>query len=329
MYTKIYDNPEIYQVYIPLPNNPLKNLNCYIVKTGQGNLIVDTGFNQIECLEALKSGLEELQINMDESVLYLTHLHADHTGLTCAIVTDKTKVYMHSKDYYYLKRYLNGDQWEWNESKFLREGFPREEIHLLRKVNQAKVWAPDYLFEVQTIEDGFTFQIGKYEFECIATPGHTPGNTCLYLRNEKIMFLGDHVLFDITPNITMWREVENSLKDYLQSLEKIKTYDIKLALPAHRKNEMDVYERIEQIKEHHNIRLQETYEIVKAEEGLTATQIGSRLKWSMRGKKWEEFPIQQKWFAVGETISHLDYLRLEGKIKREKANDDRHRYYLV
>lgn len=329
MYTKIYDKPEIYQIYVPLPNNPLKNLNCYVVKTDQGNLVIDTGFNQIECLEALKAGLDELQIDMDYSVLYLTHFHADHSGLTCSIATDKTKVYMHRLDYAFLTRYLNGDQWEWNEAKFLREGFAREEIYLLREMNQARVWAPDYLFDAEAIDDGYTFKIGEYEFECIFTPGHTPGHSCLYFKSEKIMFLGDHVLFDITPNITMWRDVENSLADYLESLERIKTYDMKLALPAHRKNEMDVYERIEQIKEHHKTRLQETLDIVKAEEGLTATEIGSRLKWSMRGKRWDEFPVQQKWFAVGETISHLDFLRLEGKIIREKARDDRHRYYLA
>ncbi len=32
------------------------------------------------------------------------------------------------------------------------------------------------------------------------------------------------------------------------------------------------------------------------------------MKWSMRGKCWEEFPITQRWFAVGETMAHLDYL---------------------
>ena len=39
----------------------------------------------------------------------------------------------------------------------------------------------------------------------------------------------------------------------------------------------------------------------------------------MRGKQWSEFPIQQKWFAVGETIAHIDYLENQGRIlKTEK-----------
>ncbi|MFQ8841384.1 MAG: hypothetical protein ACLR8P_11160 [Clostridium fessum] len=28
---------------------------------------------------------------------------------------------------------------------------------------------------------------------------------------------------------------------------------------------------------------------------------------------WEEFPPSQKWFAVGECMAHLDYLRLRGR----------------
>ncbi len=44
MIKQIFKQPEIYQLNIPLPNNPLKNLNCYVVKTAGGNLVIDTGF---------------------------------------------------------------------------------------------------------------------------------------------------------------------------------------------------------------------------------------------------------------------------------------------
>ena len=57
MYEKIYSNPDIYKIYVPLPNNPLKNLNSYVVKTENKNLIIDTGFNMPECYEALTEGL--------------------------------------------------------------------------------------------------------------------------------------------------------------------------------------------------------------------------------------------------------------------------------
>ena len=319
---KIYNNPDIYKIDVILPNNPLRNLNCYVVKTESGTLMIDTGFNQPECLAALSSGMETLEIDMDSTTLFLTHLHGDHVGLVNDIATDKTRVIMSRVDYEYLKGNFESDNWDWMEKKFIKEGLDEEVIRYQREVNPARVYGPKYLFRAETVEDGDTFTVGKYTFRCLYTPGHTPGHMCLYMEDEGIIFLGDYVLFDITPNITMWRNVEDSLGNYLESLKRIEKLDIKTALPAHRKNEMNVFDRIEQIKKHHDIRLKQVVEILKKEPGLNACTLGSRMTWSMRGKNWEEFPIQQKWFAIGETIAHLDYLMARGlvtKVETENA----------
>ena len=52
------------------------------------------------------------------------------------------------------------------------------------------------------------------------------------------MFTADHILFDITPNITQWKDMRDALGNYLDSLVKIRGYAMETALPAHRKNEM-------------------------------------------------------------------------------------------
>jgi len=318
MIDKIYDKPDIYNIYVPLPNNPLKNLNCYVIKTAVGNLVVDTGFGQRECFEALTEGLQELEVDMDKATLYLTHLHSDHTGLVELIRTDRTRVIMGAEDYSYLDRTINGDIWAEFNRRFIAEGFPEADVYAQERENPAVVYAPKKIFNAETIKGGESFFIGDYEFECVSTPGHTPGNTCLFLKNEKIMFLGDHVLFDISPNITSWPFVKNSLENYLISLDAIAAYDIHLALPAHRKNEMNVYERIEQLKSHHAKRIQGTFDIVKKKDYQNAYEIASQLKWSLRGKTWEACPVQQKWFATGETMSHLDYLVESNRIVKIK-----------
>jgi hypothetical protein len=41
------------------------------------------------------------------------------------------------------------------------------------------------------------------------------------------------------------------------------------------------------------------------------------MTWKISAKSWAEFPPGQKWFAIGEALSHLNYLRLRGKIRRE------------
>ncbi|WP_462354860.1 MBL fold metallo-hydrolase [Fusobacterium ulcerans] len=309
---------------IPLPENPLKTLNSYLIKLENRNLLIDTGFNRPECHEALIENLKELNVDMEKTDIFLTHLHSDHTGLINKIAHKNSKVYIGKIDYEYMFENLEGFNWEESEKRFASEGFPYEIIERLRDTNQAKIFAPDGMFESILVEDGYKFNVDKLEFTVILTSGHTPGHTCLYLEKEKLLFSGDHILFDITPNITSWLRVKDSLRNYIESLEKIKKLEITKTFPGHRATSDDVYSRIDEIIEHHKSRLTDTLEVIKeksAKEGLTAYEIASFMKWNMRGKSWTEFPDNQKWFAVGETLSHLDYLFNENKIEKFKDND--------
>lgn len=320
----LYKKPEIYRMLIPLPENPLKTLNSYLIKLENRNLLIDTGFNRPECHEALIENLKELNVDMEKTDIFLTHLHSDHTGLINKIAHKNSKVYIGKIDYEYMFENLEGFNWEESEKRFASEGFPYEIIERLRDTNQAKIFAPDGMFESILVEDGYKFNVDKLEFTVILTSGHTPGHTCLYLEKEKLLFSGDHILFDITPNITSWLRVKDSLRNYIESLEKIKKLEITKTFPGHRATSDDVYSRIDEIIEHHKSRLTDTLEVIKnksAKEGLTAYEIASFMKWNMRGKSWTEFPDNQKWFAVGETLSHLDYLFNENKIEKFKDND--------
>jgi hypothetical protein len=54
---------------------------------------------------------------------------------------------------------------------------------------------------------------------------------------------------------------------------------------------------------------------------MTAYEIAARLTWDIRAKDWAHFPLNQKWFAVGETIAHLEYLMDVGQVVRETRRD--------
>ena len=52
----------------------------------------------------------------------------------------------------------------------------------------------------------------------------------------------------------------------------------------------------------------------------TAFQVAPWISWDIDCSSWELFPPSQKWFAVGETIAHLEYL--EGnKIVQRKTKE--------
>lgn len=312
----IYENPKIYRIFIPLPENPLKLLNSYVIITENRNLIIDTGFKREECLKSLLKGLKEINIELEKTDIFLTHLHSDHCGLINKLITSNNKVYMSQIDYDYLLGNLIGDNWRKIEERFKVEGFPEDIALRLKQSNHAKRFAPDNVFEAIKLNDKDRLKIGDIDLIGILTPGHTPGHMCLYLPKEKILFSGDHVLFDITPNITSWLGKEDSLGDYIESLKKVKELDIKITFPGHREKGISIYDRIDNILNHHKERLEELLEILSKKDFQTAYEIASQLTWNTRGKGWNEFPDNQKWFATGETLSHLDYLYCRNKIKK-------------
>ena len=68
----------LFCIELPLPQNPLKSINAYVIKGKNRNLIIDTGMNRPECKAVLFPALNELRVDMEKTDLFITHLHADH-----------------------------------------------------------------------------------------------------------------------------------------------------------------------------------------------------------------------------------------------------------
>lgn len=311
---------DIYKLDIPLPNNPLKNLNSYIILGQERNLLIDTGFNTRVCFEAMMSELSILAVDLKQTDIFLTHMHADHVGLVSRLATDSSKIYMSAVDAAFLNSLDLPETQEYLISSNVSEGFPPEEFMRFVSNNAAKSMVTAKPLAYTGLSNGDALSYGGYQFTCLLTPGHTPGHMCLYESDMKLMFLGDHVLFGITPNIVRWPSFDNSLKQYLDSLRKIGSYDIAAALPAHRGVDGTVSERIISITEHHEMRLHEVAHIIRNCPGLTAYDIAGRMRWDIQCDSWADFPLIQKWFAVGEALAHIDFLLSEGEITLEEKD---------
>jgi len=304
----------LYRIRIPLPKNPLKYLNSYVI-TGSKALIIDTGFNLDVCYEEMLSGLSKIGVEPKKAEIFVTHLHADHIGLAGRLGNE---VYISKEDAEIAMKSVRAPKY-WDELAefYVRNGFPKAEAEKVVKIHPAVKYSPKELY-FNFLGEGDVLEFGNYVLEVLHTPGHTPGHLCLYEREKKILFSGDHILFDITPNITHWGE-EDSLGDYLQNLERVYELEVTMTLPGHRNFAGDHRKRIEELKEHHRRRLEETLNAVKS--GFsTAWEIAQRITWDLSYDDWNELPTMQKWFAVGETIAHLNYLERRGIIRREESD---------
>ena len=319
MVEKILNQPEVWQIYVQLPESPLKNLNSYVIRSREKSLIIDTGFNRAECREALLEGIRELGLDLTKTEVFLTHLHADHIGNSDVFTEAGCKIYMSETDYACYRLYRHEETRKTVEDIFSREGFPDDEIAQQATKNHGRIFNPKLFINATTVKDGEMIKVGDVEIQCVSTPGHTPGHMMLYLPKEEVLFTGDHILFDISPNISIWLDVPLSLKDYMESLKKAKELSVKMALPAHRTAHLNYYERIDQLLHHHELRLDEIYDAVKEYGPATAYEIAQHIKWSMRGKPWSEFPVNQKWFAIGETLTHLYLLMDRGLVVKTEG----------
>jgi len=305
--------PNLFRVEVPLPGNPLKAINSYVIKTKGQNLIIDTGMNRDECISVIDSALKKLNINLSETDFFITHFHSDHLGLVSNLATDTSIVYFNWKDAEFMR--CTGEYRNSLLSFARMNGFPENELHEALEKHPGYRYGARGPIKFNILREDDTISVGNYLFKCVETPGHTSGHTCLYEPNQKIFVAGDHVLEDITPNISLWSDQGNPLKEYLASLDKVYDLDVNIVLPGHRRVFKDFKKRIRELKKHHQERSDEVINILKMGR-KNAYQIAAEMEWDIDYGSWELFPVMQKWFAVGETLAHLKYLEEKGMIRK-------------
>lgn len=319
----------IYRIGVRLPHNPLKELNSYFIRDGENSLLIDTGFRMQECREDLLAGLRELGADAAQMDIFLTHLHSDHSGLAPELIAPGRSIYISAVDRQALEDAdVIAAHWRRFADRYRLCGAPEAFLTQMQEVNPAVLGACEPgCRQYVSVGEGDVLERGGYRLECISTPGHTPGHLCLWAAEQQLMFTGDHVLFDITPNITTWEALPDALGAYLTSLQRIRSYPVKTALPSHRKTG-DFHARVDELTEHHRVRLAEAERIVCQTPGQTVYDITGQMQWSIRARNWAEFPVAQKIFAIGEACAHLDHLEAQGRVRKE-LNDGCWHYFGV
>jgi glyoxylase-like metal-dependent hydrolase (beta-lactamase superfamily II) len=180
---------------IPMPTWTFMGVyvpNVYLV-AGEEAALIDSGF---EDREAARSRIEYIKGLAPLKLAYIivTHPHPDHIG-GCRAIKKATgaRIVMHS---------LAVDK--------ARKGY-----HVTGDI---------------LVEDGDVLDIGGIRLEMVYTPGHSPASICIYVRESKILFTGDHILGIGT---TVVDAPDGDMTQYIDSLKKLLEYDVRMICPGH------------------------------------------------------------------------------------------------
>ncbi|OGO31628.1 MAG: hypothetical protein A2Z29_03100 [Chloroflexi bacterium RBG_16_56_11] len=317
--------PGIHWLKIPMPmaDSTLDHINVYLIRGNEGYLLVDTGWNTDESLAALERGLAEIGADLkDIRRILVTHVHPDHYGMAGRIKRlSGASLLMHDIEKGFISsRYIDMEELLHQTGRLLSDsGVPHDVMVRLRDATIGLQQFIDITYPDATLHHGDTIDTGVFTFSVLWTPGHSSGHICLYEPKEKIFISGDHVLPEITPNISVNpQSLENPLGRYLQSLEELIKLEVNLVLPGHDAPFTGFRARVETIIRHHALR---NREILAALDSSTRNtyEIARAITWGVRSR-WDDLPDFHKRMAIFETLAHLEMMSASSKVDRFPRN---------
>ena len=309
----------VHQLKVRSPKGMPVDTNVYVIEGDDGSIMIDSGWDSQDSLWSLTEALKADRLRLrDIKMIIITHMHPDHYGLASKVKQlCGGKVVMHRIEAELIDaRYKHFDDLlKKTEDRLKGNGVPETELPDLK---DASLWMRQFVTPdlPDVVLDSDRVSNGSIGLKVVVTPGHSPGHICLYEPTKKLLFSGDHVLYDVTPHVGFNPQSgDNPLGDYISSLEKLEALKVNFVLPGHGPMFNSLHLRIEEILRHHE---QRKKDIIKAIAGnlKTAYQIAQEITWMPQqgGIAFNNLAPWDKRLAIMETIAHLNLLSCEGEV---------------
>jgi glyoxylase-like metal-dependent hydrolase (beta-lactamase superfamily II) len=177
----------------------------------------------------------------------------------------------------------------------------------------APTWGfkPHFSFTpTRSISDRHILQDEGWTLQAIQTPGHSSDHMCYYLREEKALFTGDHVMGWAT---TVLPHPDANLNDYMASLERLRSIPMDIIYPAHGMPIQQPKQRIEELIAHRRMRSEQILESLRRGAGTVPEIVAQVYKDVDAGLH----PVAQS-----SVLAHLDALLAAGLVVISEPSPD-------
>lgn len=293
----------------------LDHINLWLLKDGDGWVVVDTGVDD----PPTRAAWEQVLAGKRVTRLICTHFHPDHMGLAGWLAQEHGVDLTATLGEWSFGRMLTlevGEDYAANQVEhYRRAGLDDDLLEGVRgRVGSYRSRVAPLPPFISTIRDGSRLNIGGLEWQVVVGRGHAPEHACLWCAEAGVLISGDQILPRISPIVGVWPQQpdDDPLGAFLDSLEKLKTLPADaLVLPSHGLPFRGLHIRADDLLAHHAQRL----------DRLRAAPVPATALELSRALFRRELDPQQMGFAVGETLSHANHLVVRGEWRRATRPD--------
>lgn len=309
----------VYWLRKPLPF-ALDHINLWLLRDGHGWTIVDCGYTSDDTRSQWEQVFSRYLGGRPVTRVIATHYHPDHLGMADWLTARfGVELWMTTGEFltgHAVREGSAGFDRDRLTALFRLHGLDRERLAALSVRNDAyRRGVPAIPGSYRRIRDGERIAIDGRGWLVVAGYGHSPEHAALHCPELDLIISGDMVLPRISTNVSVWGpEPEGDpVGLFLASLARLrKLPQTTLVLPSHGRVFRGLHPRIDALCAHHRARLNEL--LAACREPATAAQA---LPVLFR----RQLDTHQVFFAMGESIAHLNYLWHRGLARRSVGED--------
>ncbi len=302
---------------MPLPF-ALDHINLWLLREPRGFALVDCGYGDAATRALWERHFAGTMRGLPLTRVFATHYHPDHLG-NAAWLAERfgCPVTMTLAEYltaHAVRSAYAGHAPDDMSQLFVRHGI--DDAHraaMSARGNRYAKGVPGLPNSFHRVLDGDRIRLGPTEWRVIEGFGHSPEHASLHAPELGLLISGDMLLPRISTNITVWASEPDGdpLGRFLRSIGALNALPSDtLVLPSHGLPFRGIATRVAQLQSHHADRLAELMAGVgRAKGSVSAAGIVPLL---FR----RELDVQQRFFAMGESIAHLNHLWHEGALAR-------------
>jgi len=164
----------------------------------------------------------------------------------------------------------------------------------------------------KVVADSDVLSLDGVKLQVIHTPGHSPGHICIYMKEEGVLFSGDHVLGMGT---TAMRPPQGDMALYIESLRKLLAYDIGMICPGHGPLIREARRKLEELIQHR---------LEREEQVIAGLRQGKATARELVAEIYPELDLRLYEAAEGQVLAHLIKLEREGKVSATGREEGAH-----